>query len=80
MIIIKTPRVNNQIRAKEVRLISEDGKNIGVLPLDKALQYARERNLDLIEITEKTIPPVCKAGDMGKYLYQQRKKEKRQTQ
>jgi len=61
-------------------LISEDGKNLGIFPLDKALQYTRERNLDLIEITEKTIPPVCRAGNLGKYLYQQKKKEKHQKQ
>jgi len=46
------------------------------MPLTEALRTARERNLDLIQVTEKIIPPVCKIGDYGKYLYQQKKKEK----
>lgn len=49
---------------------------MGIFPLEKALQIARERNLDLIQVTEKVFPPVCKLGDYGKYLYQQKKKEK----
>jgi len=77
---LKIPQVNNQIRAKKVRLISEEGKNLGVFPFEKALQYARGRNLDLIEISNNTIPPICKTGDTGKYLYRQKKKERRQKQ
>lgn len=73
---MEKPLVNNQIRAKEVRLIGEDGKQIGILPLEEALRIARERNLDLIQVTEKVDPPVCKIMDYGKYLYKLKKKEK----
>jgi len=66
--------LNNQIRASEVRLIDETGKQIGVVPLSAALEMANERELDLIQVTEKLEPPVCKIGEYGKYLYQQEKK------
>jgi len=72
----RRPLVNNRIRAREVRLIDETGKQLGVLELEKALQIARERGFDLIQVTEKLEPPVCKLMDYGKYLYQQQKKEK----
>jgi len=72
----RKPLVNNRIRAREVRLIDEIGKQLGVLVLEKALQMARERNLDLIQVTEKLDPPVCKIMDYGKYLYHLKKKEK----
>jgi translation initiation factor IF-3 len=66
--------VNNQIRAKEIRLIDETGKQMGVVPLEQALDLAKERGYDLLQVTEKLNPPVCKLGDYGKYLYQQEKK------
>jgi translation initiation factor IF-3 len=69
---------NNEIRAEKVRVIDSDGKQIGIFPLEEALRMARERNLDLILITEKVDPPVCKIGDLGKYLYQLQKKEKKE--
>ena len=68
--------INNQIRAKEVRVINEDGTQLGIMPLGEALQKAREKNLDLIQITSKVIPPVCKITEQGKYLYDKKKKEK----
>ncbi|MEK7510353.1 MAG: translation initiation factor IF-3 [Patescibacteria group bacterium] len=68
--------LNNQIRARDIRLIDETGKQVGVIPLPEALRIARERNFDLIQVTERVEPPVCKLGDYGKYLYQQEKKEK----
>ena len=74
--LIKKPLINNQIRAWEVRLIDETGKNFGVVSLEKALQMAKERNLDLIQVTEKIEPPVCKIMDYGKYIYLLQKKEK----
>ena len=74
--MIKKPSVNRQIRAREVRLIDETGKQLGVIDLEKALQLASERSLDLIQVTEKVEPPVCKIMDYGKYLYQEKKKEK----
>ena len=72
----RKPLVNNRIRAREVRLIDENGKQIGILELRKALQTAWERNLDLVQMTEKVEPPVCKIMEYGKYLYQQEKKER----
>lgn len=72
----KKPIVNTQIRAREIRVIDETGKQLGVMGLEKALQIAQERNLDLIQVTEKVEPPVCKIMDYGKYLYQEKKKEK----
>lgn len=72
----RKPFINNQIRAKEVRLIDEVGKQLGVLTLEKALQMARERGFDLIQVTEKLDPPVCKIMNYGKYLYNLKKKEK----
>jgi len=74
--LLKRPFINNQIRAKEVRVIDEVGKQLGVFNLAEALKMAEERNLDLIQVTEKIEPPVCKIGDYGKYLYWLRKKEK----
>lgn len=67
---------NNQIRAKEVRLVDETGIQLGVVPLEKAIQMAKDKNLDLIQVTEKVDPPVAKIGDYGKYLYQIEKKER----
>jgi len=76
--LIKKPLINNQIRAKEVRLIDETGKQLGIIPLTDALRMSRERNLDLIQITEKLEIPVCKLEKYGKYLYQLQKKERKQ--
>jgi len=68
--------MNYRIRAKEVRLIDEVGSQLGVLPLEEALSKAKEKGLELIQVTEKVDPPVCKIMDYGKYLYNQKKKEK----
>jgi translation initiation factor IF-3 len=73
---VKKPYINNQIRAKEVRLIDEAEKQLGVLSLEESLRIAREKGLDLIQVTEKVEPPVCRIMDFGKYLYRQQKKEK----
>ncbi len=67
---------NNRIRAREVRVVDEKGKQIGVLELKDALQLSLERGLDLVQVTEKVDPPVCKIMDLGRHLYQQEKKEK----
>lgn len=69
--------VNNYIRAREVRLIDETSKQLGIMPLEEALSISKERGLDLIQVTEKVEPPVCRIGDYGKYLYQQEKKERK---
>jgi translation initiation factor IF-3 len=74
--LLRKPFVNNQIRAPRVRVIDETGKQLGIMLLEEALQIARERNLDLIQVTEKVEPPVCKLGDYGKYLYWLQKKER----
>jgi translation initiation factor IF-3 len=74
--LIHKPFINNQIRSSEVRLIDETGKQLGVISLTEALNLAKEKNLDLIQVTEKVEPPVCKIMDYGKYLYIEEKKEK----
>ncbi|MCX6759049.1 MAG: translation initiation factor IF-3 [Candidatus Nealsonbacteria bacterium] len=74
--MLKKLLINNQIRARELRLIDETGEQMGIISLEEALRIARERNLDLIQITEKVTPAVCRLGDYGKYLYREEKKEK----
>ena len=66
--------INRDIRAKEVRLIDEDKKQLGILPLEEALQIAREHELDLVEISPEANPPVCRLLDYGKFLYALQKK------
>lgn len=78
--LFKRVLFNNRIRAREVRVIDETGKNLGVLKLDEALRTARERNLDLIQITEKLEIPVCKIMDYGKYQYSEKKQERKSAQ
>jgi len=69
-------RVNKAIKAKEVRVIDNDGKQLGVFPIDQALSLAEENNLDLVEINANINPPVCKIVDYGKYKYELTKKKK----
>ena len=69
-------RINHQIRATEVRLITDDGKNLGVVPLQEALQKAHEAGLDLIEISPNAVPPIAKIMDYGKFQYDEKKKQK----
>lgn len=77
--MLQRPPLNNQIKADEVRVIDENGKQLGVLGLSEALKIAQERHLDLIQISEKAVPPVCKLMEYGKYLYWQEKKAKEAT-
>lgn len=72
------PRKNKQIRAREVRVIGSDGKLVGILQLQQALQLAQNAGLDLVEISPKAQPPVCKILDFGKYMYEEGKKAKSQ--
>jgi translation initiation factor IF-3 len=72
---VRETRVNERIRAHQVRLIDENGENVGVMPPQRALDIARERNLDLVEISPNANPPVCKLMDYGRYKYEQAKKE-----
>ena len=75
---ISTPnyRVNSQIRAKEVRLIGPDGENIGKISIQEALRVAEEAKLDLVEVARGANPPVCRVMDIGKFIYQRKKKER----
>ena len=68
--------INEQIRDKEVRLIGENGEQLGILPLIDALKMAREAELDLVKIAPTAKPPVCKIIDYGKYRYELARKEK----
>jgi translation initiation factor IF-3 len=71
-----TTRVNERIRVPEVRLIGEDGAQVGVLPTDQALKYAQERDLDLVEVAADARPPVVRVLDYSKYKYEQEQKAK----
>ena len=68
------PKANERIRALDVQVIGSEGKNLGVLPINKAIELAKSEGLDLIEISPNTNPPVCKIMDIGKYKYDQQKK------
>src|SRR5215475_16094019 len=68
------PRVNEEIRAREVHLIDKDGGNRGTVAIGEALALAQEAGFDLVEISPNATPPVCKLLDYGKYKYQEQKK------
>jgi translation initiation factor IF-3 len=68
-----TTNVNNQIRAEEVRIIGADGEQVGVLPIQEALERAADNGMDLVEVSPNAKPPVCKIMDYGKYKYQKTK-------
>ncbi|WP_053234714.1 translation initiation factor IF-3 [Sandaracinus amylolyticus] len=78
------PRTNHRIRVPEVRVIGAEGEMLGVLPTHEALRLAKEKELDLVEVNPKGMPPVCKIMDFGKFKYEEKKKEneakKRQIQ
>ncbi len=74
--IIKQLRVNERIRAREVRLDGEKGEQLGIMPLFEAREVAKKANLDLVEVAPTSVPPVCRLLDYGKYKYQQSKKER----
>ena len=69
-------RINGEIRAKEIRLISSSGEMLGIMPPQEALRMAEEEDLDLVEISPAAVPPVCKIMDYGKYRFEQMKREK----
>jgi translation initiation factor IF-3 len=69
-------RINDRIRVPEVRLVGEDGKQIGVIKTSDALAYAQERDLDLVEVAPEARPPVCRVLDYSKYKYEQAQKQK----
>jgi translation initiation factor IF-3 len=68
------PRINDAIRAREIRLIDETGLNVGVVPRQDAMDRATKAGLDLVEISPDAEPPVCKILDFGKFKYQEQKK------
>ena len=76
VISIKECLINDEIKAKEVRLIDVDGNQLGVVSVKDALAKAEEKNLDLVEISPQAQPPVCKIMDYGKYRFEQAKREK----
>lgn len=73
---IKEARINERVRAKEVRLISEDGKQLGIMAIDDALRIARESDLDLVEVAPDAEPSVCRIMDYGKFKYQREKRDR----
>ena len=68
------PRTNNRIRSLDVQVINSGGENLGILPIKKAIDIAKQEGLDLIEISPNANPPVCKIMDIGKYKYDMQKK------
>jgi translation initiation factor IF-3 len=71
-----TTRINERIRVPEVRLIDENGQQLGVMPTDKALRYAQDKELDLVEVAPEARPPVTRVLDYSKYKYEQAQKQK----
>ncbi len=72
----KELQINEEIRDKEVRLIDSDSSQLGIMSSSQALKKAMEKNLDLVKIAPKAVPPVCKIMDYGKYRFEQAKKER----
>lgn len=68
--------INEEIRDKEVRVITQDGEQLGIMSAEDALTAAENRNLDLVKIAPNAVPPVCKIMDYGKYKFEQAKREK----
>ena len=73
-------RINEEIRAREVRVIGSDGEQLGIMSGREAQQLAYEKHLDLVEIAPTAKPPVCRIMDYGKYRYEQQKREKESRQ
>lgn len=76
VVSIREYRVNEKIKGKEVRVIGENGEQLGVMTVRDALQTAREKNTDLVEVAPTAQPPVCRMLDFGKFKYEQAKKER----
>ena len=77
-IATKELSINEEIRAKEVRVIDANGDQLGIMPTSKALSTAYDKGLDLVEISPNSAPPVCRILDYGKYRFEREKKEKEQ--
>lgn len=76
LLISKDWRINEDIRVKEVRLVSEDGEQLGIVPIRDAMAIAIEKGLDLVEVAPSAKPPVCRLMDFGKFKFEQSKREK----
>lgn len=78
VLVISSPahQINEEIRDKEIRLISEDSGQLGIMSAEQALEIAIEHGLDLVKIAPNSVPPVCKIMDYGKYRFEQSKREK----
>ncbi|GBF32715.1 translation initiation factor 3 [Desulfocucumis palustris] len=74
--ISKDVRINEEIRAREVRVVDPEGNQLGIMPLREALRVAEEKQLDLVEIAPQAKPPVCRIMDFGKHKYEQSKRDK----
>jgi translation initiation factor IF-3 len=74
--IARPLRINDQIRIRQVRVIDDDGTQLGVMPTENALAMARQRGLDLVEVSPTAVPPVCRVTDYGRLKYEQSKKDK----
>jgi translation initiation factor IF-3 len=72
----KEIRINENIRVREVRVVSPEGEQLGILPIAQALEQARLRDLDLVEVAPEATPPVCRIMDFGKYKYLQARRQK----
>lgn len=72
----ETIRINEYIRVPEIRVIDADGTQLGIIPVHQALEKARERGLDLVEVSPTAVPPVCRIMDFGKYKFEIQKKNK----
>src|SRR5207245_9905507 len=72
----KDIRINEGIRVREVRVVSADGEQLGILPIAQALDLARQRDMDLVEVAGEAVPPVCRIMDFGKYKYLQARRQK----
>lgn len=77
-VIEPTYRANEQIRVPEVRVIDEEGQNVGVMPTPQAIALAREREMDLVEVFPKAVPPVCRVTNYGQFKYQKEKEARKQ--
>ena len=74
--IARPLRINDQIRIRQVRVIDDEGAQLGVMPTENALGLARQKGLDLIEVSPTAVPPVCRISDYGRLKYEQSKKDK----
>lgn len=75
--MVKHLRINNQIRALQVQVIDPEGKQLGTMTIQEALQISRDHDLDLVEVGPNVVPPITKIMDYGKYIYQKERQEKK---